>query len=165
VSARYSFVAMGHRSREEAEAALDQLERLASEGAIEIRDACVAEKTEAGRIELYQHHQLSVGEAAVGGGVAGVVAGIVLGLPIALPAAGIAIGGLVGAFDRGIDDKRMRSLGAGLGPGQAALCALVGKTDWERVRAEMSPFVGELLVVELTPEAEEAVRASQGQHS
>jgi uncharacterized membrane protein len=85
----------------------------------------------------------------------------VLGLPLALPAAGIAIGAGLGAFDRGIDDSRLRGLGAELETGHAALCALVGRADWPLVRERMKPFVGELLVAELTPEAEAALREAQ----
>jgi uncharacterized membrane protein len=163
VSAPRSFVASGHPCREEAEAALRALEGLAAEGALKLADAAVVVRTEAGRVELHQRHELSAGEGAVGGGVAGVLAGLLLGFPIAIPVAGAALGAGLGAFDRGIDDGRMRRLGARLEPGHAALCALVGEADWAVVRARMAPFVGELLVAELTPEAEAALRAAQKQ--
>jgi uncharacterized membrane protein len=60
-------------------------------------------------------------------------------------------------IDTGIDDGRMRRLGTELEPGHAALCALIGEADWAALRERMAPIVGELLVVELTPEAEAAV--------
>jgi uncharacterized membrane protein len=93
------------------------------------------------------------------------LAGLVIGFPVAAAAAGLAAGAGFGAFDRGIDDGRMRRLGAGLEPGQAALCALVGRADWGVVRERMAPFTGEILVAELTPEAEEALRAARNQES
>lgn len=86
-----------------------------------------------------------------------------LALSRAPSAAGVTLGAGLGAFDSGIDDKRMRRLGAGLEPGQAALCALVGEADWPVVRARMSPLAGELLVAELTPEAEAELRAAREQ--
>jgi uncharacterized membrane protein len=86
---------------------------------------------------------------------------VVLGVPIAGPIVGLAIGAGIAAIDRGIDDDRMRRLGGHLEPGQAALCALVGDADWPAVRERMAPLVGELLVAELTPEAEEALRAAR----
>jgi uncharacterized membrane protein len=156
-----SFLASALPSLEAAEVALEALERLAAEGTLELADAAVVVKTEAGRVELHQRHELSPGEGAVGGGVAGVLAGLVLGFPLALPAAGIAIGAGLGAFDRGIDDSRMRRLGAELETGHAALCALVGRAEWPLVRERMKPLVGELLVAELTPEAEAALREAQ----
>lgn len=155
-----SFVAAAYGSRSEAEAALAVAEGLAAEGALHLVDAAVVVKTDAGRVELHQH-ELSVGEGAVGGGVAGVLAGLLLGFPVAAPIAGIAVGAGLGAFDRGIEDSRMRRLGAGLEPGHAALCALVGKADWALVRERLAPLAGELLVAELTPEAEAALRAAQ----
>jgi uncharacterized membrane protein len=156
-----SFVASALPNLEAAEVALEALEKLAAEGVLELADAAVVVKTDAGRVELHQRHELSPGEGAVSGGVAGVIAGLVLGFPLALPAAGLAIGAGIGAFDRGIGDSRMRRLGAELESGHAALCALVGRADWPLVRERMAPLVGELLVAELTPEAEAALREAQ----
>jgi uncharacterized membrane protein len=158
-----SLVVSAHASQAEASAALEELETLASGKALQLADAAIVVKSEGGRVELYQRHDLSVGEGIVGGGVAGVLAGLALGFPVAIAAAGVAAGAGVGAFDRGIDDGRMRKLGAGLEPGQAALCALLGEVDWAVVRERMAPFAGEILVAELTPEAEEALRAAQEQ--
>ena len=160
-----SFVVAAHASRTEAEAALRELETLTAEKALDLADAAIVVRTDGGRVELHQRRDLSIGEGVVGGGVAGVLAGVVLGFPIAVAAAGIAVGAGFGAFDRGIDDGRMRRLGADLEPGQAALCALVGEADWALVRERMAPFVGELLVAELTPEAEAELRAAQEQAS
>lgn len=160
MSPRRSFVASGHGSKEEAEAAVAELERLDGEHLLDLADAAVVVRTETGRVELHQRHELSAGEGAVAGGVAGVLAGILIGFPIAAPIAGLALGGGLGAIDTGIDDKRMRRLGESLEPGQAAACALVGRADWPAVRARMAPHTGELLVVELTLEAEEALRAA-----
>lgn len=158
-----SFVASAHPGRDEAETALRALEDLAAEGSLRLADAAVVVKTDAGHVELHQRRDISPGEGAVGGGVAGVLAGLVLGFPLALPAAGAALGAGLGAFDRGIDDGRMRRLGAELEPGQAALCALVDDAEWAVVRQRMSPLVGELLVAELTPEAEAALQAAREQ--
>jgi uncharacterized membrane protein len=156
-----SFVAAGQPTRQHAEAALQALEELADAGALGLADAAIVVRTEEGRVELHQRHELSAGEGAVGGGVAGMLAGLIVGFPLALPAAGLALGAGAGAFDTGIDDGRMRRLGAELEPGRAALCALVEGVDWPRVREKMAPYAGELLVAELTPEAEAALRAAQ----
>jgi uncharacterized membrane protein len=161
VSGPRSLVALAQPDRKEAEAALATLEDLSGEGALRLADAAIVVKTEAGRIELHQRHQLSAGEGAVGGGVAGALAGVLLGFPLALPAAGIALGAAVGAFDRGIDDGRMKQLGAELEPGHAALCVLVADVDWKAVKDRMAPYTDELLIVELTPEAEAALQEAQ----
>jgi uncharacterized membrane protein len=156
-----SFVASALPNLEAAQAALEALEKLAAEGALDLADVAVVVKTDAGRVELHQRHELSPGDGAVSGGVVGALAGLVFGFPLALPAAGIAIGAGLGAFDRGIDDSRMRRLGTELETGQAALCALVGRADWSLVRERMKPLVGELLVAELTPAAEAALREAR----
>jgi uncharacterized membrane protein len=158
-----SFLVSAQPSREAAEAALAALEDLARLKTIRLADAAIVLRTREGRVELYQRHELSVGEGAVGGGTAGVLAGLMLGVPIAGPIVGLAVGAGIGAIDRGIDDKRMRRLGAELQPGQAALCVLVTEADWPAVRARMAPLAGELLIRELTPEAEEALREAQAQ--
>lgn len=161
MSAPRSFLASAQPDRQAAERALRELEALAANGALQLADVAIVVKTDTGHVELHQRHELSMGEGAVGGGVAGTLAGLLLGFPLALPVAGIAVGAAVGAFDRGIDDRRMRALGADLEPGHAALCALVGEVDWAAVKERMAPFAGELLAVELTPEAETALRAVQ----
>jgi uncharacterized membrane protein len=163
MSAARSFVTSAHRSREDAQVALDALQELAAAGAVELTDVAIVVKTDLGRVELHQRHELSVGEGAVGGGAVGVLAGLLLGFPIAIPVAGAAIGAGLGLIDTGIDDGRMRRLGTELEPGHAALCALIAEADWAVVRARMAPLVDELLVVELTPEAEAALRAVQEQ--
>jgi uncharacterized membrane protein len=156
-----SFVVSAHPSQKEAETALAALEELARQKTIQLADAAIVVRTREGRVDLYQRNELSVGEGAVGGGTAGILAGLMLGVPIAGPIVGLAIGAGIGAIDRGIDDDRMRRLGAELQPGQAALCVLVTEADWPAVRERMDPLVGELLVTELTPEAEEALREAQ----
>jgi uncharacterized membrane protein len=163
VSKPRSFVVSAHASPAEAETALRELEALASEKALRLVDAAIVVRTEGGRVELHQRRDLSVGEGIVGGGVAGVLVGLVFGFPIAVAAAGAAAGAGFGAFDRGIDDGRMRRLGAELERGHAALCVLVGDADWPVVRERMASSAGEILVAELTPEAEEALQAAQGQ--
>jgi uncharacterized membrane protein len=156
-----SFVVSALPDRATAEQALASLKSLAADKTIRLADAAVVVKSDSDRVEIFQQRDLSVGEGIVGGGVAGVLAGVLLGFPMAIAAAGVAAGAGIGAFDRGIDDGRMRKLGADLEPGQAALCVLVGEADWALVRERMAPFGGELLVAELTPEAEAAIRAAQ----
>jgi uncharacterized membrane protein len=157
VTVARSFVASAHVSREGAEEALAALEQIAREQLVKLDDVALVIRTLQGRTELHQRHELAVGEGIVGGGVGGMLAGILLGLPIAVPLAGMALGAGIGLIDTGIDDDRMRRLGAELEPGHAILCALIREADWAEVRERMGPFAGELVVVELTPEAEAAL--------
>ena len=163
MKAQRSFVVSSHANQQEAERALAALDELERQGKIELADAAVVVHTNEGRVELYQRHELSIGEGAVSGGTAGVLAGLLFGVPIAGPLVGVAVGVGLGAIDRGIDDSRMRRLGEELKPGQAALCVLVAEADWAVVRERMAPLVSDLLVTELTPQAEEALRAAREQ--
>jgi uncharacterized membrane protein len=157
-----SFVAAAYPSREDAERALATLEQLEREKVLHLDDAAILVRSGSG-VELHQRHGLTVGGGLVGGGVAGVVGGMLLGVPIVGAIAGLAVGAAAGMLDTGIDDGGMKRLGQELRPGQAALCALIGKADWLAVRERMAPSGGELLSVELTPEAEAALGRAGGQ--
>jgi uncharacterized membrane protein len=157
-----SFAAAALESREEADRAFAVLEDLAREGMVQLDDAAIVVKTSAGKVELHQRRELSAGSGVVAGGVAGVLAGLLLGLPVAATLVGMAAGGGLTFLDTGIDDSRMKRLGAALRPGQAALCVLVADADWAVLRERMAPFARELLAVELTPEAEAALEQREG---
>jgi uncharacterized membrane protein len=154
-----SFAASAHPSFAEAERALAALEDLARRDVVRLDDAAIVERTAAGKVEVHQRRGLSAGAGLVGGGVAGVLGGLLLGLPIAGAAVGMVAGGGLSLIDRGMDDSRLKQLGAGLQPGQAALCVLVRDADWPALREGMAPFTADLLAVELTPEAEAALEA------
>jgi uncharacterized membrane protein len=123
-------------SAAEAEAALPAVRELNAS----VRDAVVVVRTEAGRIELEQSHELAAGEALVGGGSAGLIAGLLLGLPVGGALLGLAGGLAYGLRDRGLPDSRMRELGADLQPGQAVLCVLVDDDDAADAREGLSRY-------------------------
>jgi uncharacterized membrane protein len=151
-----NFVAAAFPGRDEAEGALATLQELEREKVLHLDDAAIVVRTSSG-LDLHQRHSLTVGGGLVGGGAAGVLGGILLGVPVVGTIAGMAVGAIAATFDTGIDDDRMKRLGEELRPGQAALFALIGKADWAAVRERMAPQGGELLTVELTPEAEAAL--------
>jgi uncharacterized membrane protein len=64
----------------------------------------------------------------------------------------LAGGGGLAVFDRGISDKRMRSIGAELEPGHAALFALVADVDWALLHERLSAYGGEVAASELDDE-------------
>jgi uncharacterized membrane protein len=120
------------------------------EGAV--RDAAVVVRTEDGRIELTQTHEVAAGEAIVGVGTAGLVAGLLLGLPVGGALLGLAGGAIFGLRDTGIPDSRLRQLGEDLRPGQALLCVLADGEALVRTRALLSAY-GTVVEVELSPDA------------
>lgn len=156
---RTSFVAAAYPTRAEADGALAALRDLAGEGSLALRDAAIVSRSPRGRIELQQTKQLAPGEGIVAGGSVGIVVGLLLGVPVAAALTGMAAAGGFAARDTGIPDDRLRALAEGLGPDEAALCALVERADWPLLRARLAPYRGEILVAELSAEAAAATAA------
>jgi len=123
-------------SREAAEHALDELHGADTEA----RDAVVVARTENGRLELHQTHQVAAGEGIVAGGAVGFVAGMLLGGPIGGALLGMLGGGVWGSRDTGVPDSRLRELGETLTPGRALLCVLVPAGDAAAVREALAPY-------------------------
>ena len=162
MGSEHSLVALSYPSREAAEAASAELERLADEHVAEVKDSAIVAKVAGDRIELHQTEELSVGQGLIAGGTVGFLLGLAVGGPIGASVAGMVAGGGYGVFDTGIKNKRLRALGDKLEPGQAALVLLVGKADWAKLRASLAPHHGELLLAELTDEALEALGSDPG---
>jgi uncharacterized membrane protein len=97
-------------------------------------------RTETGRLDLHQTHQLAAGEGIVAGGSIGLVAGLLLGGPVFGAVVGMGGGGIVGARDTGLDDDRLRELGESLDPGEALVGALVTPRQGDDVRALLARY-------------------------
>jgi uncharacterized membrane protein len=141
-----TFVAVAFGTTAEAERGLKTVEAL---DGVSVRDAAVVVRTEAGRIELHQAREISVGEGSVTAGSVGLVAGLLLGIPVAGALLGIVAGGGWGFRDTGIPDDRLRAMGETLEPGHAVLCVLVGD-GLPRMREALAPY-GEVVDAELEP--------------
>jgi|SoiMethySBSTD1v2_1073268.scaffolds.fasta_scaffold813151_2 uncharacterized membrane protein len=153
VGSENSLIALAYPNREGAEAAAADLEALSDERKVKVRDSAIVVKDAGGRIELHQTEELSVGEGLVAGGTVGFLLGLAVGGPIGAAVVGMVAGSGFGAFDTGIRNKRLRSLGEKLEPGHAALVLLVGKADWPELRASLASHHGEVLLAELSDDA------------
>jgi uncharacterized membrane protein len=142
-------IAVGYEREETAESALASVRDLAQEDALELQDAAIVVKDDADGVELRQTRELAAGEAVVSGGSIGLLLGLAVGAPVAAALLGLAGGGGLAVFDRGISDKRMRTFGKELGPGHAALFALVADVDWALLHERLSPYGGEVAASEL----------------
>jgi uncharacterized membrane protein len=103
-------------------------------------DAAVVTKSEHGRVDLRQEHQVAAGEGVVAGGTIGFVVGMLLGGPVGGALLGMLGGGVWGARDTGVPDARLRELGESLVPGGALLCVLVQADGAAAVRRELAPY-------------------------
>jgi len=110
---------------------LDAAERALadSRGLTGVRDAAIVSRTERGRVELRQTHQVAAGEGVVAGGTVGFVAGMLLGGPVGGALLGMLGGGAWASRDTGLPDARLRELGESLQPEGALLCLLVGADE------------------------------------
>jgi uncharacterized membrane protein len=151
VSSSY-LIAVGYDREETAESALAALRELAQEHALELKDAAIVVKDDADRVELRQTRELAAGEAVVSGGSIGLLLGLAVGAPVAAALLGLVGGGGLAVFDRGISDKRMRKFGEELGPGHAALFALVADVDWGLLHERLGHYGGEVAASELADE-------------
>lgn len=170
MSARASFAVLAYPSRERAAEALALITELGKTEALKLRDAAVVVRTAEGRVEIEQARDLSVGQGAVAGGVAGILLGLAVGAVVPVTLAGLAGGGVLGGLDTGIDNRRLRELGAELEPGAAALGVLVEDADWPLVRERVASLGGRPIVLELSDDAlsalhEHAARSDQASGS
>jgi uncharacterized membrane protein len=164
-------IAVGFKGEHTADQVLNKLQALQKEYLIDLEDACVVVRDQAGQVHLKQSINLTrVGAAA--GGIRGAMWGTLIGLLFLNPLLGLAAGAAVGAgtgalagrlSDFGIDDNFIRSVGATIEPGSSALFVLVRSVTADRVLPELRPFEGTVLRTSLSNEQEARLRqALQG---
>lgn len=155
-------VVVGFDGKEEADRVLLKLAGLKKEYLVDLEDAVVVVRDEAGKVHLKQ----SVNLTALGAGsgfLSGSLWGGLVGLLFLNPLAGFAIGGAIGAGtgalagslgDYGIDDEFIKSLGQTIPNGSSALFVLIRKVQPEKVMAEFEGLRGRVLKTSLSPDQE-----------
>jgi uncharacterized membrane protein len=164
-------IAIAFDNRDDADHALNELNRLKQEYLVDLEDAVVAVRAPDGKVRLKQSVNL-VGASAAGGAFWGGLWGMLVGLLFLNPllgwATGLVFGGGASALaatlaDYGINDDFMRKLGQSLKPDTSALFVLVRKMQPEKVLKELSSFRGTVIRSSLSPEQEEKLQqALQG---
>jgi uncharacterized membrane protein len=139
-----------------------ELVEATKEHLIELEDAVVVERRDDGKIKL--HQAMSPGAAgAAGGALWGGLIGLIFLAPLLGMAVGAAAGGIGGKMaDVGVNDDFLKTLGARLEPGGAALIALGSSGAPERVVERLRPFGGEVIQTSLDADQEEHLRAALG---
>ena len=155
-------IAVGFKGEDTADQVLNKLQALQKDYLIDLEDACVVVRDQAGQVHLKQAVNLTrVGAAA--GGIRGAIWGTLIGLLFLNPLIGLAAGAAVGAgtgalagrlSDFGIDDQFIRSVGSTIEPGSSALFVLVRSVTADRVLPELQPFEGTVLRTSLSNEQE-----------
>lgn len=151
-------VAIVYPSEAKAEEVRQRLFELQKEYLIQISDAVIAVKTEAGPVKLNQLVNTTMAGAATGS-FWGLLIGVLFLNPIIGVALGAASGALGGALtDYGINDDFMKGLAANLKPGDAALFVLIQSMTTDKVLKEIEHAGGTVLKTSLDDTKEQALR-------
>ena len=155
-------IVIGFDNPEEADRVLVKLNGLKKEYLIDLEDAVVVVRDEAGKVHLKQSLNLTA-IGATSGLLSGSLWGGLVGLLFLNPLAGFAIGGAIGAgtgalagslTDFGIDDDFIKSLGETIPNGSSALFVLIRKVQPEKVMAELEGLRGRVIKTSLSPDLE-----------
>ena len=161
-------VVVGFNDTEEADRVLFKLAKLKKEHLIDLEDAVVVIRDEAGRVHLKQSINPVIDGATTSFvSLSGGLWGALVGLLLLHPFAGFVIGGAMGVgaealagslSDHGINDDFIKSLGETIPINSSALFILVRKAQPERVLAELSGVKGNVLRTSLSPEQEKKLQ-------
>jgi uncharacterized membrane protein len=164
-------VVVGFDNPEKADGVLLKLGKLKREHLIDLEDAVVVVRDEAGKIHLKQSINL-VSTGATFGLLSGSLWGSLVGLLFLNPIAGFVLGGAFGVgagalsgslSDYGINDDFIKSLSETIPVNSSALFILVRKAQPDKVLAELSGVKGKVLRTSLSPDQEKKLQeALQG---
>jgi uncharacterized membrane protein len=155
-----TLVVIGYKDLYQAEEVRLKLWKLQKDYLIDLEDAVVATKDQAGKVKLQQAVNLTAVGAA-GGGFWGSLVGLIFLNPLLGLAAGAAAGAVSGALtDVGIDDKFMKDLAATMQPGSSALFVLARRATPDKVLEELQGSGGTILQTSLSHDDEAKLQAA-----
>jgi len=158
-----TLVAVAYPDVDTAQRVRSELVQATKEHLLELEDAVVVEHRPDGKIKLHQAMS-TTGAGAAGGALWGGLIGLIFLAPLFGMAIGAAAGGAAGKLtDAGINDDFMKTLGAKLEQGGAALIVLGRAQSPERVIERVKPFGGEIIQTSLDPDQEEHLKAALGE--
>jgi len=155
-----TLVVIGYDNQFTAEEVRLKLRKLQREYLLDIEDAVVAVKDDAGKVKLNQAVNLTAA-GALSGGFWGSLIGLIFLNPLLGLAVGAASGAVSGALaDIGIDDNFMKDLASTLKPGSSALFVLVRKATPDKVLEELAGTGGTVLKTSLSHDDEARLQAA-----
>jgi uncharacterized membrane protein len=155
-----TLVVIGYNDLYQAEEVRLKLWKLQKDYLLDLDDAVVATKDQAGKIKLHQAVNLTATGAASGS-----FWGSLIGLIFLNPLLGLAMGAAAGAVsgalaDVGINDRFMRELAATMQPGSSALFVLARKSTPDKVLEEIKGTGGTILQTSLSHDDEAKLQAA-----
>ena len=157
-------IVLGFKNENTADEVVPELERMGSEGLLDLDDWARVIRHYDGKIDVRQ----ATSTAGVGA-AGGALFGMLFGLLFLMPFAGMAIGAITGAIagklsDVGINDQFIKDVGDQITPGSSALFLYVTRATTERVVDRLQQYQPTVIRTSLSKEAEEQLRtAMQGQ--
>jgi len=147
-----------------ADEALKELKQAKKEHVIAIQDAAVLRMDQKGKVHIKEVHDVGGGKGAVAGGLLGVGIALLAG-PVGIVVAG-ATGALVGGLaakklDFGLDNERLKKLGAGLKPGTSAIVAIIEHVWVDQLEAEFAEAGADVLTEALSEDIHEQLEAGR----
>jgi len=130
-------IVVGYDDEHKAEEVRLRLIKMQHEYLVDLEDAVVAVRNQAGEVKLHQIHNLTTA-GAISGGFWGALIGLIFLSPLIGAAIGAAAGAVGGALtDIGIDDNFMKELAGTLKPGSSVLFVLVRKMTVDKVLEQL----------------------------
>jgi uncharacterized membrane protein len=137
-----------------------KLRKMQKEYLIDLEDAVVAVKNDAGKVKLHQMYNLTA-MGAVSGGFSGSLIGLIFLNPLLGMAVGAGAGAVSGALtDVGISNDFMKQLAGSFKNGSSLLFVLVRKVTADKVLAELQGTGGKVIKTSLTHEQEGKLQAA-----
>jgi len=136
------------------------LRKMQKDYLIDLEDAVVAVKDDAGKVKLHQAINLTAA-GALSGGFWGALIGMIFMMPLLGAAVGASAGAASGALtDVGIDDKFMKELAASMNAGSSVLFVLAHNATPDKVLDELRGTGGKVIKTSLTHEDEAKLQAA-----
>ena len=158
-----TLVAIAYPDVATAEKVRGELVQATKEQLIRLEDAVIVEHRADGKMKLHQAGS-TTGAGAAGGALWGGIIGLLFLAPLFGMAIGAASGAVAGKLtDVGVNDDFLKTLGAKLTPGGAALIIL-GRSDTpDRVIERVRQYGGEVVQTSLSEDDEAHLRAALGE--
>jgi uncharacterized membrane protein len=148
---KQSLFIVAYEGTDTAEAVYQTLRDLQKDKKVKIKTAATIYRKDNGKLKLTHKKRMTT----IGGAALGTAIGFLLGGP----GVGAAVGAAVGGYGSHQRSETKKFLDDKLGADDSAIAILISDADWEAVAAATEGYGGEDLKVELTPEAEEQLKA------
>jgi uncharacterized membrane protein len=140
---------------ERADKALEGLRSWQKEGLVDVKDAVVVRKDEAGEIKIEETQEFTASRGAVAGGVAGAVIGLMIGGPIG----GALLGGAAGALvakkvDIGVSNDTIEAVSESMENASSAILAQLKDANKDALAAAIRQSGGKLHELSISDDAE-----------